>query len=72
MRARGPNSAKGSNNVALRFGDHGTSRNKRNVGSCLFKSLTSFKRRTTTPNNTKQHTTRCAKGCCVHLHGAYY
>ena len=60
------------------------SRNKRYIGSWL-KSLTSFKRRATTRNNTEQHATGCANGpnlshptmlevigqiCCVLFHRA--
>ena len=55
------------------------SRNKRNVGSCWLKSLTSFKLRETTPNNTQQHENRVCKrtqqvilnnvGSCRQLHG---
>ena len=51
--------ANGCNIVALRFG---RSRNKRNVGSFLLKSLTSFKLCAATPNNTQQHATVCANG----------
>ena len=38
------------------------SRNKRNVGSCWLKSLTSFKPCTTTSNNIQQHATGCENG----------
>ena len=55
------------------------SRNKRNVGSCWLKSLTSFKLSETTPNDTQQHENRVCKrtqhvtpnnvGSCRQLHG---
>ena len=43
------------------------SRKKRNVGSCWLKSLTSFKLRATTPDNTQKHATGCAKGRMITL-----
>ena len=38
------------------------SQNKRNFERCWFKSLTGVKLCTTTPNDTQQHATGCAKG----------
>ena len=38
------------------------SQNKTNVRSCRPKSLTGFKLRITTPNNTQQHASGCANG----------
>ena len=50
------------------------SRNKRNVGSCWLKSLTSFKLCTTTCNNIQQGVQTDAtcnnQQCCVRLHRA--
>ena len=58
MRMRGLNNVKRAVQTDPTYGDHG--KKKRNVGSCLLKSLTGCKLCATNPN--RQHATGCAKG----------
>ena len=63
MRVRGPNNVGRvvqTDTTLLRYAS--LTWNKRNDGSRGLKSLTGFKLRATTPNNTPQHSTECVNG----------